>query len=144
LSAFPQSNPADRSNWESLGQSSFVEIGSSAGLRAPGFFSPWGHLDAAGPNRRAVGFWVDPLGVVHLEGFAVGGTTGSPIFQLPPGYRIARDRGGNGIYFPAVSNLAFGYVFVVGGGVNDGNVLAGLPAVGAWISLAGVTFKADH
>jgi hypothetical protein len=144
LSAFPQSNPADRSNWESLSQTSFVEIGSSVGLRAPGFFSPWGHLDTTGPNRRAVGFWVDPLGVVHLEGVAVGGTTGTAIFQLPLGYRIARDRGGSSVPFPAVSNSAFGSISVIGGGANDGNVVANLSGAGAWISLAGITFKADH
>lgn len=144
MSTFPQPSPADRTNWDSLGQSTFVEIGSSVGLRAPPFLTTWANLDAAGPNRRAVGFWIDPLGIVHLEGFATGGASGTPIFQLPPGYRIARDRGGSGNYFAAVSNSLFGNVIVIGAGANDGNVIAGLAAVGAWISLYGITFKADH
>lgn len=45
---------------------------------------------AAGGANLPPGFWKDPFGTVHLQGFAQGGPIGlSPIFTLPPGYRPA-------------------------------------------------------
>jgi hypothetical protein len=45
---------------------------------------------ASGAPDLPPGFWKDPFGTVHLQGFAQGGPLGlSPIFTLPVGYRPA-------------------------------------------------------
>ena len=55
----------------------------------PAFAPPWQNF---GPNWEAVGFYKDPLGIVHLKG-TLSGIGPSPItaFTLPAGYRPAKE-----------------------------------------------------
>ena len=50
-----------------------------------------------------VAFFKDRDGVVHLKGSATGGTAGTPIFALPPGYRPPT---GKVIFLPVVCDCA--------------------------------------
>ena len=43
-------------------------------------------------NRSAVGFWLDPLRCVHLQGHVAQGTLHTPVFTLPLGLRPAKDK----------------------------------------------------
>jgi hypothetical protein len=49
----------------------------------PGFESGCANGGTFGP----VGFYKDPFGIVHLQGYLVGCTEGEPAFTLPPGFR---------------------------------------------------------
>ena len=99
---------------------------------------------AVGPFRlQSVGFYKDHEGIVHLEGFARVGTTGSQpgeIFVLPPGFRPTA---GTMLVFEQVFEgqvEVFGSNTSVGPTVFDGKV-SGVP--GRVASLDGITFRAE-
>lgn len=85
-----------------------------------------------GAPTNPVGYWKDPVGIVHLRGVVKSGTIGLSVFTLPVGYRPL-----NTEYFAVVSNGAFGRV-VIG---SDGGVT---PDIGsnAYVTFDGITFRA--
>ena len=52
----------------------------------PQFENGWANK---GEENETVGFYKDQQGIVHLKGTASGGSSTTPIFELPPGYRPA-------------------------------------------------------
>ena len=90
---------------------------------------------AFGASNNAPGFWLDPLGIVHLRGVVKSGTvaTGSTgtIFTLPDGYRPAFEE-----IFAVASNGAFGVCRVLA----DGSVRA-YSGNNTYFSLDGITFR---
>jgi hypothetical protein len=54
---------------------------------SPGFGDVWGAA-ATGDTFNGVGYWRDPMGIVHLRGVAVRcNSAGNTVFTLPEGYR---------------------------------------------------------
>eukprot|EP01052_Picozoa_sp_SAG31_P020790 SAG31_NODE_1578_length_7835_cov_6.998449_4_plen_581_part_00 len=43
-------------------------------------------------NRSAVGFWLDPMNCLHLQGHVTGGSLHVPVFTLPKGLAPAKDK----------------------------------------------------
>lgn len=96
---------------------------------APALLNSWANF---GGGYNPAGFYKDRMGVVHLRGFIMSGVMQQSAFVLPAGYRPA-----NNEFFAAVSNFAFGSVFVdPTGAVKPWN------GVNTWISLDGITFRA--
>lgn len=87
------------------------------------FGAPW----------AAIAYYKDVMNVVHLRGMMMAGAIASSAFVLPAGYRPLFDE-----YFAVASNGAFGSVFVT----PAGDVT---PQVGSnvWVSLSGISFRAD-
>ena len=96
----------------------------------PAFQNSWASYYSSG---NTIAFMKDTLGFVHLRGMVKSGTITATAFILPAGYRPAESYN-----FPAASNSAFGYGYILAAG----NVV---PQVGnnAWFTLDGVTFKAE-
>ncbi len=97
-----------------------------------------------GPIRlQSVGFYKDHEGIVHLEGFAKPGNTGTQpgeIFVLPRGFRPTS---GTALLFEQIQESpieVFGSNFTVGPVVFDGKVVG---APGKNGSLEGITFRAE-
>jgi hypothetical protein len=84
-------------------------------------------------NRSAVGNWIGPDGIVHLQGHVTGGTVATPAFALPAGYLSAKFK-----EFAVNSNNAYGVISV---DPSTGNVT---PLIGnnAFFSLDGINFRA--
>ena len=97
---------------------------------APTFTNSWVNFGTPFANAQ---YMKDSMGFVHLNGVIKNGTMTASAFTLPVGYRPL-----NTLDIATVSNALFGMVQVVG----DGTVI---PAVGsnAWVSLCGISFKAE-
>jgi len=94
--------------------------------------SGWFNL-AAGINNSA-SYYRDPYGTVHLRGVALKcGTATNTVFTLPVGLRPGAQEVQAGPYSTGPGRID----------VNpDGTVVAAaLPAMGAWMSLDGITFR---
>ena len=72
-----------------------------------------------------VAFYKDPFGIIHLEGVA-DGCNGTPIFQLPEGYRPTQTLAH---VFPSSPVVYF---------TNDGNIYSG---AGSRVYFDGITFR---
>lgn len=96
---------------------------------APTLLGAWVNF---GAGYEAAGYTRSVNLIVSLRGLVAAGVIGTPIFQLPAGFRPA-----NTELFAVVSNSVFGAVEVRA----DGNVV---PIVGnnASLSLASITFRA--
>ena len=103
-------------------------------------------------NRSAVGFWLDPLRCVHLQGHVAQGTLHTPVFTLPLGLRPAKDKSFAVALRPnaasaiplAEANASVGCRGSVGSVVRVSQ--AGDVVVDAgsnkWVALDGVSFRA--
>jgi hypothetical protein len=102
----------------------------------PAFKNGWVNFDAAGAGARDARFYRDHRRV-YLEGVIKSGTINTPAFTLPPGFLPAENQpAGAQIILPAVSNAAFGALFIA----NNGDVQ---PAIGSnvYFSLDGISFR---
>ena len=111
-------------------------LGSKIGGSADGFWVPvllngWENFEQ---GCLVATYWKDPWGLVHLDGLIKSGTVPSTAFTLPPGYRPLLAFTG-----VAISNLGAGYVDVQA----NGNVDIGVGLGNVWLSLAGMTFRAE-
>lgn len=103
---------------------------------SPTFLNGWSNYSAAGGAYAQCHYWKDKNGVVHLNGMITGGTTTNetPIFILPVGYRPK----GREIH-AVVSSGVFARVDVR----PTGEVITG-SGVSGWLSLSGISFKAEN
>lgn len=112
------------------------KISNEARITVTSFLNGW--VNYGSPYTEA-SYWKDKNGVVHITGKVKSGTLGSTIFILPTGYRPSgrEDHGTFGSGGPAesarVDVLPTGEVIAVSGYGSGG-----------WISLAGITFKAEN
>lgn len=110
------------------------------GRISPSLQNGWVNYGAAGGTYAIAGYWKDKNGIVHLGGLIKGGTTavGTLILTLPLGYRPV------GTYmFACHSPLAASYNtprLDMGG---DGRLTIQTATGSSWLSLAGITFKAE-
>ncbi|MHA1304899.1 MAG: hypothetical protein ACTSPI_14470 [Candidatus Heimdallarchaeaceae archaeon] len=108
------------------GDTSWHEVGTAG---EPAFLNGWVNY---GGVYSTMAFRKDALGFVHLKGMVKDGTIGLNVFILPEGYRPAAD-----LWYPAVSNSAFGDVVIKAGG--DVGAQHGS---NTWFSFSGITFYA--
>jgi hypothetical protein len=109
---------------------------------APSLLNGWVNY---GGNYLPASYWKDKNGVVHLSGLIKNGTTaaGTTLFVLPAGYRPA----GVEIHINHSPNYVSGqrqFDFVRIDVYHDGNVVLQTVASASWISLAGISFKAEN
>jgi hypothetical protein len=85
----------------------------------------------------STGFYMDPLGVVHLKGTALGGGLGpnDPIFFLPAGYRPSKTIG---LIVLRDSGLALVVID------QDGRVFQNLGVATDSIAFDGLSFRTDE
>lgn len=89
-----------------------------------------------GTAYESANYWKDKCSVVHLSGMVKGGsiTDGSVIFTLPPGYRPNAPE-----KFITVSVNAICILDIY----TNGNVTIRAGANASWVSLSGISFRAD-
>lgn len=97
------------------------------GTGQPPFTGTWSS------SANSVRFYKDPHAVIHLEGAANGGVSGTSIFTLPPGYRPNYQ----GLYAVRVSGPGVGTIIVN----TDGTVVHESGSV-TLVALDGIIFKA--
>jgi len=103
---------------------------------APGLTNSWVNFGAS-PWPPA-GYYRDASGVVHLRGLIKSGASGAGAFTLPAGYRPAYY-----IQFPGFASAGAAQVTVDATGiVTPANLTTG-SSVTAFVSLDGVTFRAE-
>ena len=105
------------------------EIGAT---NQPAFLNGWLNYDV---TYNSAAFRKDALGYVHLKGLVRSGGVGSDIFVLPVGYRPALRAIFAGLN---ASNNAVGRIDVL----PTGNISPQLTS-NSWVSLEGITFKAE-
>jgi hypothetical protein len=93
----------------------------------------WSQYSAS--NRSQVGFWRDPLGVVHLQGHLTGGQLQKPMFTLPSNCRPNKNK-----CFAAAGAHAVAAGAVVR--VSDQGDVVLDEGSAEWISVDGVSFRA--
>ena len=98
---------------------------------APTLANSWVQYDNAAIHN--VAYYKNTLATVYLRGLMKNGIIGQPAFSLPAGYRPLKN-----IYFPIVSNSAFGYVLVL----STGSVTA-MVGNNSFVSLSGISFRAE-
>lgn len=107
-----------------------AKIETQQAWQTPAMLNGWVRYDTTHDN---VGYMKDSLGFVHLRGLIRSGTAGT-VFTLPVGYRPLFRR-----IYPCVSNQTIARLDVRADGVIE------LAAYNnAWVSLEGVTFKAEQ
>jgi hypothetical protein len=124
------------------------EVGTSG---QPGFLNSWENVKISlGAFPETVAFYKDQDGIVHLRGDAISGTSGTAIFNLPPGFRPTSRRF---IREPVACGGASGTdcekgassIAMVGSSspapAEEGAVIA--PSEASSVSLDGVTFRAE-
>ena len=137
---FNQRGDAEIEDWrvENSGElaSLETEISKKANKQQEDWIKPMllnGWTDFGGVYE-SVSYMKDEFGFVHIRGMVKGGTAGQNIFMLPEGYRplksqyhicIAAD-------IPRTLNIQAG-----------GGVLVALAASNAWVTLNGISFKAE-
>lgn len=89
---------------------------------------------------NAPAFWKDSSGVVRLGGLISGGILNTTMFTLPVGFRPSSIGSGNGRIFVVSAGSNFGELRVL----DSGNVLLNVGLVSSWISLDGVSFRAEN
>ena len=155
LGTVPDANHANTANTANSANGiaapeAYHEVGSPG---EPAFQNSW-HNNAH-PFQTAA-FYKDHEGVVHLRGAVSGGSAGTVIFQLPPGYRPPSGADNHFAANCACSTstndskgdtanvtLDTGLVVIVGPGVlpgGDGAVVLG--TTGTAVSFEGITFRA--
>ena len=112
-------------------------------FRDQGGACPWSNYD---DQHQPAGFFRDPFGIVHMQGFikatsegsgcsfALGGDT---MFSLPPGYTPAKPSA-----FPVVSNHHAGRVNVDPGGLVGADPdMISVTDIESYVTLDGITFR---
>jgi hypothetical protein len=119
----------DPATWLALGS---VRPSTAPVVVEPTLLNSW--VNFAGGFDVAA-YWRDSSGVVHLEGLIAAGATalGTTLFVLPAGYRPPL-RNVNA----TISNGVLARVDVL----PDGSVVTDSGVSAAWLSLAGITFRA--
>lgn len=104
--------------------------------KLPTLINGWSQYSVVDGTFAQCHFWKDINGIVHINGMVKNGTTTNetPIFNLPVGYR---PRGRE--LFTVNSSGAFARLDIMA----DGNVLTGSGVTAAWLSLSGISFKAE-
>ena len=97
----------------------------------PTLLSGWINFDSA--TYPSCAYMKDEMGFVRLKGMVKGGTIGSNVFALPPGYRPLKTT-----YFTADSSNAWGQCIVSLGGT----VVAHMGGA-TWFGLDNITFRAE-
>lgn len=100
------------------------------GWTTPTMANSWVRYDA---NYDNVGYFKDSANFVHLRGLIRSGTAGT-VFQLPVGYRPSLRK-----IFPSVSNQTISRTDVRPDGWIELSVYNN-----AWVSLEGITFRAEQ
>jgi hypothetical protein len=104
-------------------------------LQKPGALTN-GWVQYSATNRSAVGFWLDPLRCVHLQGHIARGHLHEPVFTLPLGLRPAKDK----------TFAVAGAPSKDGGGsvvrISQAGAVCVDSGSNAWLSLDGVSFRA--
>ena len=85
-----------------------------------------------GTSNSLAGYYIDPWGIVHLQGTVKNGTLNSTIFSLPAGWRPQ-----TAVIFPVVCNGAFGCVTIN----TTGAVTMSGGGSNAYITLDGISFR---
>jgi hypothetical protein len=103
----------------------------------PAFLNSWVNYDANGWTKAR--FRKDALGYVHIEGLVRSGANPSTIFVLPVGYRPKDGTTTEGLIFTICATDAAGRIDVK----PNGNVYKNSAGATTFVSLAGITFKAE-
>ena len=103
----------------------------------------WINWNFGGTSFNEVGFYKDSVGIVHLKGLAAqwcggGNGAGATIFTLPVGYRPLETE-----LQVTLSNNAVNRINVNANGTVVPELAVG-SASGQWISLDGVSFRAEN
>lgn len=120
--------------WNISGSGFAVYVGASTTLADPVWFTPtllnsWANY---GTPYQDIAYTKDITGRVQLRGLAKNGTTATPVFQLPAGYRPAKD----GIYPSFIAGtVSFLTVY------SNGDIAGG--AGNSSLSLEGISFYAE-
>lgn len=108
------------------------EVGSPG---EPAFQNGWLNVKAkTPPEPQTTAFYIDREGVVHLKGLVGSGTEGTPVFQLPAGYRPAS----NTFVSPGT-----GLVGIYGSDTGDAGLDGAVVATDKLTSLDGIAFRAE-
>lgn len=102
----------------------------------PTLLNSWTNL---GSNTEEAGYYVDQMGVCHLQG-VVTGTNNNPIFNLPAGVRPLERH----IFFEVASDGGSGVAGLRIDVFPNGDVQRGLAAANGYISLNGVSFRVEQ
>jgi hypothetical protein len=103
--------------------------------QSPVFSTSW--VDFGGTSWETAAYYMDKEGVVHLRGVVTGGTAGTTIFILPPGYSPINNRmfsglssqtGGTGLVLTRIDVMNNGHVILHTGGDE-------------YVSLEGISFR---
>jgi hypothetical protein len=102
----------------------------------PAFETGWSNY---GFGSATAAFYKDRQGTVHIKGFVKPGTQTQLIFSLPAGYRPAQNE-----QFPAVQVNAGPTTALNRVEVQPGGNVVPYDTVGIWLSLSGITFRAEQ
>lgn len=117
-------------------KASFTGVNAVGGA-APAYNTNWSNSAYGG----AAGFWLDPLGQVHLRGVAqksVAVSAGDTIFNLPPGYQPPADR-----YFmqPTYNGATYATAVILVEAANGAVRVASGSASQQFIGFDGIYFR---
>jgi len=114
--------------WSASKINGLIPVG-DANWTAPTFQNSWVNY---GDIYETAGYIKDALGFVHIRGLVKSGTANTTIFTLPVGYRPNKSE-----IFTVMANQAICRLEVSANGTVAHSV-----GTNAWVSLAGITFKA--
>lgn len=125
-----------KTDYVGVPDNSWIEVGS--GGSAPAFQNSWINYDN---TWESCAFRKDTSGYVHLKGLVKSGTIGTAtaIFILPVGYR---PRTGRAMIFCCQTNQTIGRINIRNATGNEGYVCCEV-GNNAWVSLDGISFKAE-
>lgn len=106
-----------------------LTAGDNAWTNVPSFDNSWADAGNSTPAYMKI-----DQDVVILKGVIDTGSVGSSAFTLPSGYRPSED-----LRLVCISNGAIGRVNII----TDGTVVPASPSNNAWVSLDGLSFRAD-
>ncbi|HEY7255930.1 MAG TPA: hypothetical protein VH476_04530 [Solirubrobacterales bacterium] len=105
--------------------------------------SGWTNSPPSPAGFNSVGFYKDREGIVHLQGLAIGGEVGKPVFVLPPGFRPGAAKV---VAASAVCGCSGGNstwpLFILGSSVPAVEGAVFIPTAST-VGLDGVTFRAE-
>jgi hypothetical protein len=97
----------------------------------PTLTNGWVNFDSA--TYPSCAYMKDEMGFVHLKGMVKGGTIGSNLFGLPPGYRPLKTT-----FFTVDSSNAWGQCIVSANGLVNAHI-----GGAKWFGLDNITFRAE-
>ncbi len=105
-------------------------------ISAPAFQGAWANYPGATWNQA--GFFRDKSGIVHLKGLIRSGVVPSTVFNLPAGYRPAREE-----HFFVLSHNNLNYIDGLVVVSSAGAVSVDCGASANFVSLDGISFRAN-